>query len=161
MTEVVEPKPEFQSLTEDAVLAAIAARDPKTPIAIEVARLIKAYKENFLRHHKRLGYLPPHLLQVNARCPIEAVAMRLTTENFREAITQPPGKTVECIERLHAVVDELATQGVDTIFIMAALAEIAVMTAMRDPDHAETHLEGAAGALSAAAHGLRTRKSSS
>lgn len=92
MTEVVEPKPEFQSLTEDAVVAAIAGRDPKNPVAVEVARLITAYKENFLRHVKRVGYLPPHILHVKARCPIEAIALRLTTENIREAITQPPEK---------------------------------------------------------------------
>lgn len=68
--------------------------------------------------------------------------------------------TVECVERLQAVVENLATQGVDTIFIMVALAEVAVMTARRDPDHAVGHLEGAAAALSSAAQGLRTRKSS-
>ena len=67
--------------------------------------------------------------------------------------------TVECVERLQAVVDKLATQGVGTIFIMVALAEVAVMTARRDPDQAVVHLEGAAAALSAAAQALRGRKS--
>jgi thiamine pyrophosphate-dependent acetolactate synthase large subunit-like protein len=67
--------------------------------------------------------------------------------------------TIECVERLQAVVDKLATQGVDTVFIMVALAEVAVMTARRDPDHAVVHLEGAAAALSSAAQGLRGSKS--
>jgi hypothetical protein len=68
--------------------------------------------------------------------------------------------TVECVKRLQAVVDKLATERVDTIFIMLALAEVAVRTARTDPDQAVAHLEGAAAALTAAAQGLRARKSS-
>jgi hypothetical protein len=61
-------------------------------VAVEVARLITAYTKTFVRHVKQIGYLPPHILHVKARWPIEAVAMRLATENIREAIKQPPGK---------------------------------------------------------------------
>jgi hypothetical protein len=91
MTEVPEPELQFHSLTEDAVLAAIAAKDQKNPIAVEVARLIAAYKENFLRHVKLHGYLPPDSLHF--RSPIEAVAMRLATENIRKTILQAPEKS--------------------------------------------------------------------
>jgi len=59
---------------------------------VEVARLIAAYKENFRRHVSRLGYLPLDIIRVKPRCPIEAVAKRLATENIRETITQPPEK---------------------------------------------------------------------
>jgi len=93
MTEVVEPKPEFRSLTEDAILASLAGRDPKNPVAVEVARLITDYKENFRLQVRRFGYLPPHLLHVKGRCPIEAVAIRQATENIREAITLAPEKS--------------------------------------------------------------------
>jgi hypothetical protein len=94
MTEVVEPKPEFQSMTEDTVLAALSDRKQKNPVAVEVARLITSYKENVLLHVKRLGYLPPHILRMKGRWPIEVVAMRLATENIREAITRPPDQQV-------------------------------------------------------------------
>jgi hypothetical protein len=161
VTQLVETKPEFQSLTEGAVLAAIAGTHPKNPVAVEVARLTAAYKEEFRFQVKRLGYLPPDILPVKARWPIEAVAIRLATENIRKAILQAPeNDTAECVERLRAVVEKLATEGVDTIFIIAALAEVAVMTARRDPEHAVAHLEGASAALTAAAQGLRARKSS-
>jgi hypothetical protein len=93
MTEVLEPKPEFQSLTEDAVLAAIAAADPKNPVAVEVARLAEDYKENFRLYIRHLGYLPPDVLHVKPRSPIEAVAMRLATENIRLDIFQASEKS--------------------------------------------------------------------
>jgi hypothetical protein len=50
MTEIVAPKPEFLSLTENAVLAALDDPDPANPIAIEIARLMTAYTNNFRSH---------------------------------------------------------------------------------------------------------------
>jgi len=88
MTVVVEPKPEFQSLSAEAVAEALDDPDPANPVAIEVARLIAVYTENFSRHVERLGYIPPHILHVKARWPIEAVAMRLTTEAIRESVAK-------------------------------------------------------------------------
>jgi hypothetical protein len=37
MTELVEPKAEFRSLPEDAVVAALQDPDPANPVAVEVA----------------------------------------------------------------------------------------------------------------------------
>lgn len=58
MTETVEPKLEFRSLSEDAVLAALRDTDPTNPIAVEVARLINGYTGNFQAHVERLGHVP-------------------------------------------------------------------------------------------------------
>jgi hypothetical protein len=88
MTESVEPKPEFRSLTEHAVVAALHDPDPANPIAIEVARLIHGYTSNFHAHVDRLGSIPPDILRIEPRWPIEAVAMRLTTEIFRATLAR-------------------------------------------------------------------------
>jgi hypothetical protein len=89
MTEIVAPKPEFLSLTENAVLAALDDPDPANPIAIEVARLVTAYTNNFAGHVERLGYIPADILRVKPRWPIEADAMRLTTKAIRDTLAQP------------------------------------------------------------------------
>jgi hypothetical protein len=57
MTEIVAPKPEFLSLSEQAVLPALD--DPANPIAIEVARLVATYTNNFRSHVERIGYIRP------------------------------------------------------------------------------------------------------
>jgi hypothetical protein len=56
------------------------------PIAVEVARLIEGYSENFRAHVERLGYIPDSFLRVKPQTAIEAVAMRLTTEAIQEAL---------------------------------------------------------------------------
>lgn len=86
MTETVEPKPQFRSLAVDAVEAALEDPDPANPIAVEVARLIDGYTSNFQAHVRRLGRFPPDILRMKPRWPIEAVAMRLTTEAIRETL---------------------------------------------------------------------------
>ena len=88
MTEVVEPQLQFRALTEDVVLAALADADPRNPIAVEVARLITAYTENFSRHVDRLGYMPSQILRLTPRWPIETVAMRITTEAILATVTK-------------------------------------------------------------------------
>jgi hypothetical protein len=88
MTEPVEPKSEFRDLSETAVVAALQDPDPANPIAIEVARLIHAYTINFHAHVQRLGRIPADILLTKPRWPIEAVAMRLTTEVIRETLAQ-------------------------------------------------------------------------
>lgn len=90
MTETVEPKPQFRALPEDAVVAALQDPDPANPIAIEVARLIAAYTSNFERHVEKLGRIPSDVLHIKGRWPIEAVAMRLTTQVIRETLASPP-----------------------------------------------------------------------
>jgi hypothetical protein len=56
MTEPVEPKPQFRSLAEDAVCAALQDPDPANSIAVEVARLIDGYTRNLHAHGQRLGH---------------------------------------------------------------------------------------------------------
>jgi len=87
MTEIVAPKPEFLSLTEAAVLAALG--DQANPIAVETRRLVTAYSKNFGNHVERLGYIPADILRIKTRWPIEAVAMRMTTQAIRESLAQP------------------------------------------------------------------------
>jgi hypothetical protein len=86
MTETVDPKPEFRSLDEASVVSALRDLDPGNPIPIEVARLIHGYTTNFHAHVQRMGCIPPEILHIEPRWPIEAVAMRLTTEIFRETL---------------------------------------------------------------------------
>jgi len=90
MTEIAGPGPQFLSVTEDAVLAALDDPDPANPIAVEIARLVTAYTSNFRDHVDRIGYIPADVLRVKPRWPIEAVAMRLTTQAIRESLAQPP-----------------------------------------------------------------------
>jgi len=89
MTEIVEPRPEFRSVTKDALLAALDDPDPANPIAAGIARLVTAYTINFREHVKRIGCVSADILRVKPRLPIEAVAMRLTTEAIRESLARP------------------------------------------------------------------------
>jgi len=84
--EVIEPKPEFLSLSEEEVVPALNDLDPSNPIACEVARLIGAYTANFVRHTERLGYVPDVLLRLKPRSAIEAVAMKLTSDAIRQTL---------------------------------------------------------------------------
>ena len=70
-------------------MTALQDPDPANPIAVEVARLIAAYTSNFKHHVQRLGRIPPDILHIKQRWPIEAVAMRLTTEVIRETLANP------------------------------------------------------------------------
>jgi hypothetical protein len=88
MTEPVEPKPEFRSLPEDVVVEALQDPDASNPIAIEVARLIEGYTGNFKQHVERVGRIPSEILRIKPRWPIEAVAMRLTTEAILETLAR-------------------------------------------------------------------------
>ena len=84
----VEPKPEFRSLSEEAVLAALEDPDPANPIAVEVARLIAGYTANFQSLVEGLGYMPAAVLRSKRRWPIESVAMRLMTDTIRQTIAE-------------------------------------------------------------------------
>jgi hypothetical protein len=88
MTEIVKAKPQFQALSEETVLSALADTDPENPIAVEVARLIDGYTRNFQRRVERLGYMPSEVLRAKGACPIEEVAMHLTSEAIRGAVAQ-------------------------------------------------------------------------
>ena len=58
MSTPVIPGPEYAALTEAEVLAALHDPDGNNPIAIEFARLIKGYGENFAATCARLGHIP-------------------------------------------------------------------------------------------------------
>jgi hypothetical protein len=86
MPQTVEPKPEFRNLSEDDIMRALGDTDPSNPIAVEVARLITAYSENFRAHCERIGRIPESILTVKPHTAIEGVAMRLTTETIRQEL---------------------------------------------------------------------------
>jgi hypothetical protein len=51
---------------------------------------VTAYTNNFRRHVERLGDIPADILRMKPRWPIEAVAMRLTTQVIRgDSLAQP------------------------------------------------------------------------
>ena len=47
---------------------------------------ISGYMGNFQCEVKRFGYMPSDILHIKPRWPIEAVAMRLTTETIRDSM---------------------------------------------------------------------------
>lgn len=61
------------------------------------------------------------------------------------------------IERLQTVVDELTAAGAEPVFVVAALTEVTVKTALLDRDRADRHLHNASNALAATAQNLRIR----
>jgi len=63
----------------------------------------------------------------------------------------------EHVERLQAVVDKYHAEGMDTLFIVAALIEVTVKASQLDRDRfrAATYLDDASDFLAAAAHNLR------
>jgi len=86
MNENVEPKPEFQTLDEAAILKALDHPGPHNPIACEVARLINGYARNLINHFERLGRIPDQFLRAKPRWPIEAVAMRFATDAIHSPV---------------------------------------------------------------------------
>jgi len=79
----IEPREEFRTLDQAAIEAALADPSPHNPIALEVARLIEGYTANFAEHCRQIGRIPAAILRSKPRWPIEAVAMRLTTETIQ------------------------------------------------------------------------------
>ncbi|MEZ0223600.1 MAG: hypothetical protein ACAH83_03530 [Alphaproteobacteria bacterium] len=69
-------EPDLQALSEADVLAALVNPAPENRIAAEVIRLAEMYKKRFLNEMEKWGYIPPHVLHVKARWPIEAVAIK-------------------------------------------------------------------------------------
>ena len=71
-------RPEFTNLSEAEVWKAVD-EDPeqRTRIAGEVTRLVACYWSSFKAHFHQHRYVPPRLLRVEARCPIEKVAILL------------------------------------------------------------------------------------
>ncbi len=90
MPQLVSPLPQFITLTESEVMAALHDPDPGNPIAGELARLIAGYTDNFRAHVERLGRVPADILHVKPGSAIEAVAMRLTTEAITDTVSRRP-----------------------------------------------------------------------
>lgn len=76
----VIPRPEYASLTEADVLAALRDPDGNNPIALEFARLIKGYGENFAATCQTHERIPESILHVKPHSAIEALAMAQATE---------------------------------------------------------------------------------
>jgi hypothetical protein len=72
----IELEPALQIMSEADVLAALVESTRENRIAAEVNRLAEIYKHRFLTEMEKWGYLPPHILHVKARWPIEAVAIK-------------------------------------------------------------------------------------
>ena len=50
MPTIITPAPQFTGLSKAEIMAALNDPDPDNPIAVEVARLIEGYTENFRAH---------------------------------------------------------------------------------------------------------------
>jgi hypothetical protein len=87
---IVVPHEEFRACTEAEIEQALADPDPANPIAIELVRLMNGYTENFKAHVKKLGRIPPDIMHITPRWPIEAAAMRLTKEAISAALHDKP-----------------------------------------------------------------------
>mgnify|MGYP003651323141 CR=1 FL=1 len=83
---LVHTTPEFVDFSESEVFEALNDENPANPIAVEVARLVEGYTRNFAEHVENLGHIPPSILRSKGSCPIESVAMRLTSDAIREAM---------------------------------------------------------------------------
>ena len=88
---IVKTKPEFSALTVDEVTAALEDVDPTNPIAVEIARLVDGYATNFAAHVEKLGSVPANILRSTGDCPIEQIAMQITTQTIREALEENEG----------------------------------------------------------------------
>ena len=82
----IHAKSEFQQLEESSVAQALEDSNPANPIAVEVARLVEGYTQNFAEHVKNLGEIPESILRSKGTCPIEEIAMRLVAEAIRKTI---------------------------------------------------------------------------
>lgn len=100
MKTTVEPKPEFQSLTEGEILEACKHPDHMNPIAQEVARLIEAYSPDFELEIRRLGHIPSIALETKPRWPIEAIALQLTADTIREKLHKDMATVLQDIVNL-------------------------------------------------------------
>ena len=84
----VSTMPEFKDISEDEVQAALDDPNPDNPIAVELARLMDGYMANFTAHAEKIGHIPPSILRSTGSCPIESVAMQLTSDAIRGAMEE-------------------------------------------------------------------------
>jgi hypothetical protein len=68
-------RPDFINLSEAEVWEVIDSDAlGKNPITSEVTRLVAQCMTKFNGHFNQPGYVPPRVLRIEARCPIEKVA---------------------------------------------------------------------------------------
>lgn len=78
-------RPEFAALSEADVLKAIAGDDyGESPVTAEVTRLGVEFMARFRAYVEEHGYFEPRIMQADAQCPIEKVAI-LTVVRYVEA----------------------------------------------------------------------------
>ena len=82
----VHTKSEFVDFSESEVFDALNDENPDNPIAVEIARLMQGYMKNFTEHVEKIGNVPPSILRSTGSCPIESVAMQLTSDIIRDAM---------------------------------------------------------------------------
>jgi len=82
----VTPRRQYLALSEEEVRAALADPDPKNPIAVEIARLMRGYAMNFVEHCEAEGDLAPVILRRRGDSPIERIAMELATLAIRQEL---------------------------------------------------------------------------
>ena len=72
------PKPEFRTMSEEEIQTAIHNRNRRKSrkVIAEISRLVDEYIANFKIYVARNG-AAPFLLEVQVRCPIEKMAVRL------------------------------------------------------------------------------------
>lgn len=85
---IVEVSQEFHALSQDDVMDALEDINPDNPIAVEIARLMQGYMQNFTEHVEKIGHIPPSILRSTGSCPIETIAMELTSDAIREAMEE-------------------------------------------------------------------------
>jgi hypothetical protein len=90
MTEIVEPKLQFALTPRRPLWRRLwTMRARRIPSRSRFAKLVTAYTGNFRKHVERIGYIAADILHVKGRWPLEAVAMRLTTQGLRDSVARP------------------------------------------------------------------------
>ena len=85
---IVKANQEFHALSQDDVMDALDDTNPDNPIAVEVSRLMQGYLSNFTEHVEKIGHIPPSILRSTGSCPIESVAMQLTSDAIRDTLEE-------------------------------------------------------------------------
>lgn len=88
-------RPEFAHLSEAEVWAALDRDDDDdNSIACEVTRLICCFWKRFQDSARKHGNIPPEIMHVSTRCPIEKVAV-LIMIGYVESETGIPGHVTQ------------------------------------------------------------------
>ena len=65
----------------------------------------------------------------------------------------------KCVKAIDIAMTDLRAEGMETVFIMAALAEICVKAAKSEPENAATYLDSVTAILDANAQAIRAKPS--